>query len=449
MPRVLAVLALASVAANVAANPLLLPAGNNFDLNPDTTTTAPEATISPRSPELGAIDPDQLFGRSACANPCGWSGQLCCQSNERCYTDSNDKAQCSQTAGAAAAAGVWSVYTTRIIQTDTETITSIGSTFVPPTGTAGAVAPGASICNYDQLETPCGNICCASSQYCASSGQCVAAGQGSSAAAAAPQGQTTGFAEPVAASAGAANGGQGQGQAAKPTTTVPFSEPVATGVDPNSAGGAAGGAAGGTSSGSGSSGSGSTSGSGSGTDSSGSAQSDTPGLTRNQSNGGGLSGGAIAGIVIGAIAGIILLAALCVCCFIKGLWDVIFGRRKRRENENRVSNYYAAGRPSRVERKRRWGPAAALAGLAALLGFRHHEKNKNRRQQNAAYNDYESDYASYRGGGAGHHYGNRKWKSIFSSPTLTPSRELVQLARSGSPASAPVRGPSHPRLAYG
>jgi len=302
-----------------------------------------------------------------CSNPCGYYGQLCCEANQACYTDSNDQAQCSavQTAAAQTTSGQWEYYTTTYVQTDLKTVTATFSSFVAATTLS---------CAYSLGETPCGNVCCLSGQYCQSSGSCVDVGGSSSGyytglytvttvvtnTASAPLRPTSNTLVTVT-SIGTA------------TTTQPFISPVGT---------------------------------------SGSI------ITGSATSSGGLSGGAIAGIVIGVIAGIILLLLICACFCFKGLLDgllAIFGlgpRRRREEviveerhshRSGRAGRTWFGTRPSRrtevIEEKRRssgWGPMAAaaafLGGLALLLGLKRRRDRREEKSSSGYGSGYYSDY---------------------------------------------------------
>lgn len=319
-------------------------------------------------PELLRSFEDLQDVRKRCSNPCGYYGQLCCEADEVCYTDSNNEAQCSAGAGTATttAAGEWEYYTTTYVQTDLKTVTQTFSSYIP----ASTIS-----CSYSLGETPCGNVCCLSGQFCQAPGSCAAVGGGSSGyysslytvttvitnTASAPLRPTSNTLVTVTNTQGA-------------TTTQPFVTPVGTDgsiiVGSSSSGG-----------------------------------------------GGGLSGGAIAGIVIGVIAGIFLLLLFCACCIFKGLIDgllAIFGlgpRRKRRTEEEvyveRHSHRSGRGRrtwfgtrPARsevVEEKKRrsgWGTAgwmaAAVGALALWLGL----KRSNRKDDKSSSGYYGSSYYS-------------------------------------------------------
>ena len=322
-------------------------------------------------PELLRSFDDLQDVRKRCDNPCGYYGQLCCESGESCYTDANNQAQCgaTQQVVTVAAGSTWEYYTTTYVQTDLKTVTATFSSLVSQSTALS--------CSYSLGETPCGNVCCKSGQYCQSSGMCLAVGGGSSGyysslytvttiitnTASAPLRPTTNTQVTVTSGV---------------TTTAPFQSPVGTNgaiiTGPSEEGG------------------------------------------------GGLSGGAIAGIVIGVIAGIILLLLICACLCFKGLIDgilAIFGlgsKRKRRTEEVYEERYSHHGsrhgsrnnrrtwfgtRPARSdagsEKKSGIGRAgwvaATLGGLALFLGL----KRRNRRDDKSSTgygSSYYSDYTS-------------------------------------------------------
>ena len=250
--------------------------------------------------------------RGNCANPCGWYGQLCCETGQTCFTDANNQAQCGGTGASAntGGGGYWQYYTTTYVETGAITKTTVISSFIP----ARTVSAAGGGCVYARNESPCGNICCPSGQYCLQPGQCAPAGGGSSegyagsytAPASAPLRPTTGTTV-VATATGA------------PTTTVPFQTPVATGANITFTG----------------------------------AQ---------PQHSGGLSGGAIAGIVIGVLAAIGLLFLICFCFCAKACLDLLkacFGGKRRKTTET-VEEYHHHSS----------GGAAAAGGLAGLMGGR-------------------------------------------------------------------------------
>ena len=121
----------------------------------------------------------------SCANPCGWSGQICCGLGQTCTTNSAGQAACAgsssgsgTTEEADANNGQWEYYTTTYVETDLETYTSTYSSFFGSETSAAAPAAISGIsCNSGLGESPCGTLCCATGQYCAYAGQCAASQQ--------------------------------------------------------------------------------------------------------------------------------------------------------------------------------------------------------------------------------------------------------------------------------
>jgi hypothetical protein len=344
-----------------------------------TILLAPTLTFAFPPLEAG-VPYSQLFERGECAGPvCGWNSQLCCSAGQACFTDSSNQAQCTAAVvGETAAAGQWGYSTTTYTETDLQTITSTTSSYL------GWAQPTAAACNpnYAINETPCGAVCCKSSEYCYTDGHCKAAANGDSSAYYSSyystMYETTNAAgvplRPTSSTLIIIT------ETGSPTTTVAFETPVATGA--------------------------------------------SVGLTEaaGGSGGGGLSGGAIAGIVIGTLAGLALLGLLCFCCCVRGLFAGILGifgggKKKRRtevEEYERYSHhsgrhsgagagasggrtwYGAAARPSRPERKddsgtkKLLGVGAGLAGLWAILGL----KRRHDRRDDEKYSEYSysSDY---------------------------------------------------------
>ncbi|KAG8626569.1 hypothetical protein KVT40_005514 [Elsinoe batatas] len=349
------------------------------------TTTALPSSQEPRDAgELGSLEISQLLPRQGCANPCGWEGRLCCTSSQYCYTNSAGEAACGALAdsGSGSGNGWWQPFTTTFVRTDLVTVTSIGSSFVGA-ATAAPTAASNAQCNYSLNESPCGPICCTSSQYCLQSGKCApAANPGSSNFAntfTVPTGTTVGFLPPLRPTDSTLITRTTVGTT--PTTTVAFLAPVATGANV------------------------------------------TVGLSAQPlEGGGGLSPGAIAGIVLGVIFGLALLFLLCFLCCLKGLLDGVlalfgFGKKRRREREVEVReeeyvrrsrrggsrddrSWYGSDRPRRVVREEKTskgggagkgllGVGAGLAGLAALLGAK---RSRDRKKEERSY--YSSSSSS-------------------------------------------------------
>ncbi|TKA64044.1 hypothetical protein B0A49_01195 [Cryomyces minteri] len=320
-----------------------------------------------------------LIERNTCANPCGWAQQLCCKAGETCYTDANNQAQCGAgtaaalTAAAAASnGGYWQYYTTTYVETDLVTRTQVMSSYIAATTTyvqatttyVPVVATTVLTCaNANQI---CGNICCSSDQYCYAAGQCVAAAGGSS---------SFGVGTIYIAGSYTAPLRPTSSTLVVVTATVPFQTPVATGANIT--------------------------------------------LTTSQAStaGGGLSPGAIAGIVIGVLVGLALLALICFCCIVRGIWRTLFGGGKRRERvdvyEERHHHSSGGGggggrtwyggndRPSRPPKKQSSGVGglgAAGLGLGALAVFLGLKRRRDRRDEKSEYSAssgyYSSDYTS-------------------------------------------------------
>ena len=333
--------------------------------------------------QFATLGNNTLVERGSCSagqTACGYYGQLCCNSNEYCYTDSNSQAQCGQKqvdttqyqSVAQTTTGQWSTYTTTYVQTDLKTVTQTYSTFYPVTTLQ---------CTYALGQTPCGSCCCQSGQMCQSPGQCVVVAGGSSAYYSSFYTVTTNTQTAIVPVRGTSGTTITVSQTGSYTTTVPYQTAVTTG-------GAI--------------------------------------LTQTTTNH-GLSGGAIAGIVIGVIAGLILLFLLCACLCFKTLWDGLLsilgirrgGRRRteetyidrrssRRRSDGRTWFGTRPGRASRtsvdVVEKRRTDSGlrgiatvgAALGGLALLLGLKRRRDRRREEDKNSVSYDsyYSSDYTS-------------------------------------------------------
>lgn len=191
------------------------------------------AAIIPSEEQLHTPEEALLVVRQQCTNPCGFYKQVCCGSNEVCYTDGNNQAQCgapqggSNAAAAAASQGNWQYYTTTYVQTDLKTITTTFSTFFPISTQNNIIATTVgSQCRYSLGESPCGSICCSAGQYCRTDiNQCAAAGGGSSAYYSSFYTVTQPASVPVRPTSNTVLTVTSTGAA---TTTVPFSAPVGT-----------------------------------------------------------------------------------------------------------------------------------------------------------------------------------------------------------------------------
>jgi len=306
---------------------------------------------------------DQQDVQKRCGNPCGYYGQLCCDSNEYCYTDSNDEAQCGLNQVVTTDAGNWVYYTTTYVETDLQTITTVYSSFAPaPTVETTTIA-----CLYSQGESSCGSCCCLSGQYCASPGVCKSDYSGGSSeyyrslitittlltqSATSPARVTSNMVITITSSA--------------PTATEPF-QPPSSGIIQG---------------------------------------------TESTSSGHGLSGGAIAGIVIGVIVGIIILLLCCACFCFKEIFDSLFGSSKRRTRETTIieerrsrrgeRRTWFGTRPSRPRRSDDgkggvWGLAGLvtfLGGLALFLKLKRGPDRKVEKISVSEYSYYDSEYTT-------------------------------------------------------
>ena len=313
-----------------------------------------------------------------CPIPCGWAGQICCQSGQTCGTNSAGQAVCNGGAVAANAQGAgWEFYTTTFIETNLVTRVSTYSSFLSaPSATAAPAQISGISCNSGLGESPCGTICCATGQYCAYAGQCVASnGNGDGSSTILGQIITATNTAPLRPTSNAVTTVTSTGTK---TTTTQFGTPSAS---PTAAGGTA-------------------------------AMSTT--------NNNGLTGGQIAGIVIGVIAGIILLILLLLCCCGVAFTDAILGffglrNNKRRqttvieEHRHHHSGSHGAGAgrrwfgmgPARIDRPPKKdsgiGGLTAVAGglgaLAILLGLKRRRDKKIEKSEYSG-SSYYTDYYS-------------------------------------------------------
>src|SRR2546423_6114128 len=125
---------------------------------PYSTRPVAAAVLLPQE-QFPSIDNNTLVERGSCytgQTACGYYGQLCCNSDQYCYTDGNNEAQCGQkqvsaaqyTTAGQSTSGQWSMYTTTYVQTDLKTVTTTYSSFFPVATLQ---------CTYSQGETPCGS----------------------------------------------------------------------------------------------------------------------------------------------------------------------------------------------------------------------------------------------------------------------------------------------------
>lgn len=335
----------------------------------------------PRDEVLGEFPSELELERRACANPCGWSGQLCCGAGQTCFTDVAGQAQCG-TSGSGGSqqqqnnnGAQWQLYTTTFVETDLVTRTSVYSSYLGGAQPTVVVAPTIQQlpvvttvpCSSALKEIPCGGICCAAWQYCQSQGQCAAvAGGGADFSASyfnSIQNTGSAFVRPTS------NGVRTVTSTGTPTTTVAFSAPTSRGS--------------------------------------------TQGIAATATNN-GLSGGAIAGIVIGVLLGIALLLLLCGFYCFRRLFDgflAILGlgpKRGRVETTEYIETHHAShgagtggrtwwGRPARVDRpsapKRSGGlggftaVAAGLGTLALILGLKRKDKREKSSYGSGSYTD--------------------------------------------------------------
>lgn len=348
------------------------------------------SSASPVQSELPEIEEDLSQTHNVtlvprCDYPCGYSGQICCPGPGLCYTNSLDQAACADSPGeitqassptTAAGNGYWQTYTSTWVETGLVTRTSVYSEFVGVTAASTPTATGVQ-CDWAAGQSLCGTICCASGQYCAvvSPPQCSDAGNGGYTTAGIGGGYTVGPGGTYSAPLRPTTGTFVTSTATvSPTTTVPFIAPVATGSNMTS----------------------------------------SP-VEESSGGGGGLSGGAIAGIVIGVLLGLALLALLCFCCIVRGLWAVVAGifglgrKKKTVVEETYVSEHHSSGggggrvwygdKPARPEREKKgfggWGAVAAGLGALGLglAGKRALDKRRDRRARSEVSSDYYySDY---------------------------------------------------------
>ncbi|KHN95362.1 uncharacterized protein MAM_06866 [Metarhizium album ARSEF 1941] len=315
--------------------------------------------------------------RDDCTTHCGSEKQFCCSSDQVCTTLAGNVATCAPGAG-----GSYAAYTTTWTETRTYTSTIMTNWAPAPTP-----VPGVDCKPQSPEQEACGSICCAGWQTCAFKGQCSS---------------RPGYQEPstiVVTSNGVVTTRYSAPYRVTGTTTI-----VGSGARSDQSFYTA--TATTTSAGSTSTSDGQTIG----------ADGSSKGGT-----GGGLSGGAIAGIVIGTLAGVALLMLFCFCCIARGVWNVVFGRKKERtekiivEEDVRYSRHgsqappysrrdrhsgWFGGRPTSVADRRRkssdgkwWlGLAGAATTLLALLNLKK-DRKPARRPQSSRYTDTSYTYS--------------------------------------------------------
>ena len=347
-----------------------------------------------QKPAPRALNLEETLQRRQCANPCGWSGQLCCESSQSCFTNSLGQAECGSSSSGSGSGvqqdnvnndnGQWQMFTTTYTTGYQTTVTSTGSTLVGGAATPAVqqVAPSVTSipCNTEMGESPCGSCCCAAAQMCVTPGTCGVSGandfSSSYLLSVMSTASNSAFIRPTSQAVTSVTG--------SPTMTTAFQTPAPTGsTAPGTAGMAA--------------------------------------TTTNN----GLSGGAIAGIVIGVLLAILLLLCICACFCFKSIWDGFLallglGRRKKRrtvveerfESSHRRSGGAGAGRrwfgvgPARVERVEKkkesgiggWtAVGATLAALAVFLGLKR-RRDRRDEKSDVSYSSgsytYSSDYSA-------------------------------------------------------
>ena len=326
------------------------------------------------------------LSKRQCANPCGWSGQVCCGSDQSCSTNSLGQAVCQAGGGAGgnvalADAPGEETYTTTIVESGlvTRTTTYSRAFGSQPTSAAAAQASGVT-CSLDMGEKPCGSICCATGQYCIYAGQCGAsADQADESSSVLGQvfTPTATNTAPLRPTSNAATTITTKGSV---TTTVAFTAPTSAAASATAAGGAA-------------------------------------GVTESNN---GLSGGAIAGIVIGVLAGIILLILLIFCCCAATVGNAILaalgcgGRRKKKTEVTYIEehgHHHSSGGgppprrwygllPARVEKPKKkksgiGGLTAVAGGLGALAVVLGLKRKSDKKKTEYSGSSYYSDYSYY------------------------------------------------------
>ncbi|CAF9927932.1 MAG: hypothetical protein ALECFALPRED_003911 [Alectoria fallacina] len=350
------------------------------------STHTSDARRNARDRELLESQYHYLSERSCAGTACGWSGQLCCTSDQACSTNSLGQAECVASSSAdTSEEGQWEYYTTTFVESELVTMTSTYSSFFAAestTATAASPTISAISCDTSMNESPCGTICCAVGQYCAFAGQCAASNGNSDLSSsylnsvvsttATAAATNTAFIRPTTNVATTIT------TTGSMTTTVPFMTASASASSASSA----------------------------------------AGMTATTANN-GLSAGAIAGIVIGVLLGLFLLFLFCAFYCFKGLLDGIlsfFGLRNRKRRtevieEERYSHhgrasggggrtwYGGTARPARVDRPKQdglggfLGVAGILGALAIFLGLKRRRDRRAKTETTASTYSY-SDFTS-------------------------------------------------------
>lgn len=313
---------------------------------------------------------------------CGWNNMYPCSEGQTCYT-SNNQAYCRTGQAQTAGGGDYQMFTTTFVVSQTYTVTSTYSSAI-------AVATGGT-CNTAVGQHPCNpSLCCAADQWCDRGAQCR-----QNSVAGSP-GLSPGLPPATVTVTTMTVGGV-------PTTISNFIAPTSVSIVTITSSGTA-------------------------TTTQaletpiGTSGATLPAVTAQaQTGGGGLSPGAIAGIVIGVLVGLFILFVILTCLCCKGIYDLIFGRKKKKETETFVQTHHSAhgsrpssrppprrffgilpgvlDRPDRPEKKSSGlgGLATVVGGLgtlAAILGIKRKfdERKQEQKSEYTASNVYYSDY---------------------------------------------------------
>lgn len=343
-----------------------------------TATTMVGATPYPRD-DLHDVGSSFLMPRN-CASYCGADNQFCCEQGQACTTLEGNVATCLPGTWGGSYTTTWTVTYTSIIMTN----------WIPaPTPT-----PGVDCVPQAPEQEACGRICCAGWQQCAyktNGGQCTprAGFPEPSAVIVTSNGQaTTRYAAPYRVIGTTVIVGSGLPSSLASPQASPRASSTAAAANPTST-----------------------------------SDGNTIGAdgTNKGGTGGGLSPGAIAGIVIGTLAGVALLMLLCFCCIARGIWNAMFGGKKKDEkvvveeerysrHGSRVPSAYSrrdrhsgwfGGRPASVGDRRekksdgKWwlGIAGGAATLLTLLNLKKKDKPARKPGPSSRYSDSYYTYS--------------------------------------------------------